>query len=87
MAKSNRRNVVNDKEEKKNTEVACCMDCFWSNLFRYGSNPVLAQCTRKPNPYNEKFPYQVEVARAKWICPLYKHQEGQKFIQIRVKAA
>ena len=89
MARSNYRKAVKakEKEEKKNTQVVCCMDCFWANLFRYGSNPILAQCRKKPNPYDKRFPYQVEVASAKWVCPLYMHQEEQKFVQIRIKAA
>lgn len=85
MTKSNCNNGV--KGEKKNTEVVCCLDCFWANLFRYGTNPILAQCTKKPNDGNPRFPYQVEVASARWICPLYVRQDGDKFIQQRVKSA
>lgn len=87
MTKSNCKKFVKEKEEKRNTEVVCCMDCFWAILFRYGNNPVLAQCTKKPNDGNVKFPYQVEVASARWICPLYKHQDGDKFIQQRISRA
>ena len=70
-----------------NKEVVCCMDCFWSNLHRYGNNPILAQCTQKPNPGNDRFPYQVEVASAKRVCRDHKHHEGEKFIQQRVRHA
>lgn len=87
MAKKSNYNAVIAKEEKKNTQVVCCMDCLWAYLFRYGTNPVLAQCTKKPNTGDARFPYQVEVASARWICPTYTHQDGEKFIQIRVKAA
>jgi hypothetical protein len=87
MTKSNCNIAANGKGERKNTEVVSCMDCFWANLHRYGSNPILAQCTRKPNPGNPMFPYRVEVASARWICPLYKHQDGEKFIQQRISRA
>jgi len=83
MTKSNYRRAE-AAGEKVNKEVVCCMDCFWANLHRYGNNPVLAQCTKKPNPGNARFPYKVEVASARWICPHYKHQDGEKFIQQRI---
>ena len=67
----------------KNTEVVCCMDCFWANLIQYGNNPVLAECRKKPNMYNERFPYQREVASSRWICPLYKHDGSEKEIEHR----
>lgn len=68
----------------KNKETVCCKDCFWANLHRYGNNPVLAQCTKNPNPGNARFPYRVEVASAMRVCPNHKHQDGEKFIQQRV---
>lgn len=72
----------------KNTEVVCCMDCFWANLIQYSNNPVLAECRKKPNMYNEKFPYQVEVASTRWICPMYSFQgRSEKSIQHRVSRA
>lgn len=67
----------------KNTEVVCCMDCFWANLIQYGSNPVLAECRKKPNTDNARFPYQREVASSRWICPLYKHDGSEKEIEHR----
>lgn len=88
MTKSNYNKTVRaSKEEKKNTAVVCCRDCFWANLIQYGdSDPVLAECTRKPQPYSDRFPYEVMVASARWVCPLYKHQDaGEKSIQHRVK--
>ena len=87
MAKVSYRRSFKEKEEKRNTKVVCCMDCFWANLIQYDNNPVLAECTKKPNTGNARFPYQVEVASARWICPHYTHQDEEKFIQKRVKAA
>lgn len=64
----------------------CCMDCFWANLHRYNDNPVLAECRNKPDYYNERFPYAVDVASRKKECKMHMHQDG-KTIQLRVKAA
>lgn len=68
-------------------EAVCCMDCFWANLIQYGDNdPVLAECRQKPQLFNERFPYEVEVARAGRICALHKHQDrSEKTIQKRLK--
>lgn len=78
--------IVNKEEEKKNKEVVCCLDCFWASLMQYGTNPVLAQCRKKPNVGNAKFPYEVMVAAAKWICPLWKYQDpSEKTILPRVR--
>lgn len=78
MAKSN-----SDKSEKKNTEVVCCMDCLWAKLIQYGNNPILADCLKKPNPDSEKFPYERQVASARWICPTHKHDSKAKEIEHR----
>ena len=68
-------------------EAVCCMDCFWANLIQYGDNdPVLSECRQKPQLFNERFPYEVEVARAWRICALHKHQDrSEKTIQKRLK--
>lgn len=87
MASGKKSKVVVVAEEKKNTKVVCCMDCLWANLIQYGNNPVLAECHKKPNPDNDKFPYQREVASARWICPTHKHDDRQKSIEKRVKVA
>lgn len=67
--------------------VCDCTDCHWANLVQYEGpkEPLLAECTKKPQPYSPRFPYQVEVARAKKLCPLHKHTDKVKVIQIRPK--
>ena len=87
MARVNYNKVVNVENEKKNAEVVCCKDCLWANLIQYENNPVLAECHKKPNPDNEKFPYQREVASSRWICPTWKRDNNQKSIEKREKAA
>ena len=76
---------TNSNGEKKNTQVVCCLDCFWANLHRYGTNPILAACRKQPNDGNERFPYQIMVASARWICPTYTYQPAsEKTVQLRV---
>jgi len=79
--------VAADNEEKKNTQVVCCMDCLRAKLIQYGNDPVLAECTKRPNPDNDRFPYQREVASARWICPTWKRDDQVKSVEKRDKAA
>lgn len=64
--------------------LVCCKDCFWANLIQYDNNPVLAECRQKPNYYNEKFPYERDVASSLKYCDMHKHDDAEKFIQKRV---
>ena len=84
MAKKSNNTVV---KEEKNTQVVCCMDCLWANLHQYGTNPILAGCRKQPNPDNERFPFKVMVASARWICPDWKKDPNEKSIEKREKAA
>lgn len=79
--------IVANNDERRNTEVVSCMDCKWAHLLQYGSNPVLAECMRRPNRYNARFPYEVMVASARWICPTWKRDSQVKSIEKREKAA
>ena len=75
------------KTNNRKAEAVCCTDCFWASLIQYGDHdPVLAECRQKPQYYSERFPYEVEVARAKRICPMHRHQDAsEKTIQKRLK--
>lgn len=64
-------------------DIVCCMDCLHSRLFRYGCNPILAECLQNPQPGNERFPYQREVARALRTCKPYEHTDKVKDVEIR----
>lgn len=76
------------KQEQVNRSICDCTDCHWANLVQYDGprEPLLAECTKKPQPYSPRFPYQVEVARAKKLCPYHEHTDVQKVPQIRVKS-
>lgn len=87
MAKTKNKSysTIVAEAEKKNTEVVCCRNCFWANLIRYGANPLLAECTKKPNTGNARFPYEVMVASTKWVCPQWEYQaESEKTVQVRI---
>lgn len=80
---SSEYNKLFGDKDRNNTEVVCCLDCIWAKLLQYGTNPVLADCLKKPNPDNDKFPYERQVASARWICPTYKHDTKVKEIEHR----
>lgn len=75
------------KQEQVNRSICDCTDCIWANLVQYEGprEPLLAECTRNPQPYNPGFPYQVEVARAKKLCPMYMHTDAVKQVETRTK--
>ena len=65
-----------------------CTDCLWAHLVQYDAprDPLLAECTRKPQPHSLRFPYQVEVARAKKNCPMYRHTDEVRTPELRPKS-
>ena len=85
--RSNYNAIVGTEKESKNTKVVCCMDCAWAHLIQYGNNPVLAECHKNPNPDNDKFPYERQVASTRWICPTWKHDASEKTIEKREHTA
>lgn len=60
-----------------------CKNCVWSNLIQYDQNPVLAECLRKPQPHNNRFPYKVEVAFCPRNCITWKLDPNTKEIEHR----
>lgn len=61
-----------------------CRSCRHAHLIRYGSNPVLAECTKKPQPLNPRFPFAVDVACTLKNCALYVWQdESSKEVEVR----
>lgn len=88
MAKKKSNNTVRHgspvPEAKK---IVDCTDCLWANLVQYDAprDPLLAECTRKPQPHSVQFPYMVEVARAKKMCPMHKHTDEVRTPELRPK--
>lgn len=85
MTRSSKK--TEEKQAKKKPCICDCTDCHWANLVQYEGpkEPLLAECRKKPQPYSPRFPYQVEVASAKKLCPFHEHTDVQKVPQVRVK--
>lgn len=75
------------KQGQLNTDMCDCIDCLWANLVQYDApqDPLLAECTMKPQPYSPRFPYAVEIARAKKRCPMHKHTDEVRTPELRPK--
>lgn len=58
-------NKSNSTPETK--ENVCCMNCKHRRLIRYGNNPILAECYKKPQAGNIKFPYERMIAKSQ-VC-------------------
>ena len=69
------------------TSLVTCDHCLHALLIQYDAPraPLLAECRRKPQPYDDRFPYQMEVARAPKRCSLYTHDARQKPVEVRPK--
>ena len=59
-----------------------CRDCRHAQLHRYGENPLLAYCTRKPSRWG-KHPFVVEIANAPMKCQLFEAATSEPTIEIR----
>lgn len=72
---------------KNSEKIVCCRCCLHAMLMQYGKHdPVLAECTKKPNADNERMPFVVEVAGVPRQCAMHVFQdEAKKSIQQRVK--
>jgi len=75
------------KKEQPNTAICDCTDCLWAKLVQYDAprDPLLAECTRKPQQHSPRFPYVVEIARAKKMCPMYMHTDELRTPELRPK--
>lgn len=58
--------------------LCCCKDCKWADLLQFGNDPLLADFHKKPQPGNERFPYQREVARAMRTCAMHTYEDETK---------
>ncbi len=68
------------------SKTVTCMTCMNAMLHRYNNNPVLASCLCQPQPYDTRFPYQVEVASVLRKCAKYVESDVVKTVQQRLKA-
>ncbi len=68
-------------------KLVTCMTCRHAMLHRYGSNPILAACACKPQPFDARFPHQVEVASTLRHCHTYAVSDVEKTVELRQKKA
>ena len=84
------RSIKSQNRKAAGKKKACgnvaCTECAHARLIQYDNDPLLAECLRKPQLFSVRFPYQVEVARAKKFCEMYEHTDDVKAIQKRVKS-
>ena len=64
-------------------KTCLCSNCLHANLIRYSQNPLLAECKEKPQPGNERFPYEREVANAPRQCGMWKLDPKPKDVEQR----
>lgn len=62
-----------------------CMDCQHADLHCYDKDPILAACHKKPQPNNERFPFEIEIARLPRLCNDYDKDNNPKTIEVREK--
>ena len=86
MTRSIKTNNRNTAAKKKACGPINCTECVHARLIQYDNDPLLAECLKKPQSFSVRFPYQVEVARAKKCCEMYEHTDDVKVIQKRVKS-
>lgn len=86
--RSNKRVAATQQPEEKNVKGPVrCMACKHGLLHRYGNNPILAACMKQPQSYDERFPYQIEVASCLRHCAMYAEATEVKEVEQRSKAA
>lgn len=86
--RSNKQAVATQQTEQKKVKGPVrCMTCKHGPLHRYGNNPILAACLKQPQSYDERFPYQIEVASTLRHCAMYAEATEVKEVEQRSKAA
>lgn len=64
-------------------KACCCRQCAHAHLVQYGNNPVIAECTKKPNEGNSRFPYAVDVASSLKYCEMFHQRTTPEEIEHR----
>ena len=67
--------------------IVYCNNCLRARLMRYSHNPVIAECQEKPQPGNERFPFEREVANAPRRCSMWKQDPNPKEVEQRISGA
>lgn len=70
-----------------NQQKVSCKNCIHAKLHRYGNNPILAACECQPQPYDDKFPFAIEVACVMRNCRKWAYDPVEKEVEQRSKVA
>lgn len=81
------KNTTSQTTTPASSKLVSCMNCLHALLHRYDTNPILAACQCKPQPDNERFPFQVEVASILRKCSDWKLDPNDKEVELRSKVA
>ena len=65
-------------------KIVFCNNCLRAHLLRYSQNPLLAECREKPQPGNDRFPYEREVADAPRQCGMWRLDPNPKEVEQRI---
>ena len=84
MAKTTSNTSSNTSSDKT---PAICRTCLHAKLHRYDNNPLLAACQCKPQPDNERFPFEIELANTPRKCESYSFDPSEKEIEQRYRSA
>lgn len=79
-----KQNKTTEQRRSVKTPVRC-LHCLHASLYRYDSNPILADCHQKPQADNERFPFEVEVASVLRQCAEYDFDPNEKTVEQRTK--
>lgn len=77
-----KKTTTTTTKKRCTSKPVTCMTCFHAMLHRYGNDPVLAACHCKPQPWDVKFPYEIEVASAQRRCSSYIVSDEEKTVQL-----
>lgn len=85
MKRGNARRNATQSQSTEHKKMVCCRNCKHAALIQYGDNPVLAQCLMKPDRYNDRFPYDVDVASSLKYCAMYQVADIEKTVEKRIQ--
>lgn len=78
MTRNKRVAVIQQQTKQTPKGPVCCRNCEHAKLIRYGSNPILALCPKKPA--HNKYGWDVDVASSMKHCSMYDECQGEKEI-------
>lgn len=86
--KTNRGQQPTQEEKRRNVKIpVTCWTCMHAKLHRWDNNPVLAECHKKPQAFNKRFPFEIEIASVLRLCVSYDETQSENVVEQRYKKA